>query len=345
MRTKFLSMVFMALNLASAYCEGIIQTSLVNEQEIPVEGIDIVEIFYPWEDIAVFRNSTPSLIIKEYMNRDDRDYYAKISNSGNKVLVRSGHRPLRLFNFYYARIEIYIPSSNTIDISIKTASGGIRAEDEYVCSAMTIESASGSLWINTITADRINLKTSSGGIYAEAINGNTRVKSHSGSIGLGNINGDVSIESFSGDVNCERTAGNAKVRARSGRIVVNSTEGDISVETSSGRADINMVTGNIRAKTSSGSIHCSVTEGAGNISLASSSGSVNLDLPQNYNFNFLSRTFSGNLSTPFSDRLFSPVSDRRSVQGTIGGDGSGNNPKNNVNITTNSGSITIKRTK
>jgi DUF4097 and DUF4098 domain-containing protein YvlB len=102
------------------------------------------------------------------------------------------------------------------------------------------------------------------------------------------------------------------------------------------------VNGAIDAKTASGGIRCTAAENAGDISITSSSGSVVLNLPRNFPFNFSSKTSSGSLRTPFPDRLFSPVSDRKLIQGVIDNDNTSRNQiENNINIMTGSGSIRI----
>ncbi|MDR2485842.1 MAG: DUF4097 domain-containing protein [Treponema sp.] len=294
------------LHGVSAHGEGLMEMNLVNEQKIGLEHINTIAIVYGPEEIGLFKGNTDSLLIKEYMSRDNSNYYADILHSGNELTIKRGRRPAGLFNTFHARVEVYIPISNTNNITIKTTSGSIEAVDEHIFSTINIESSSGSISVNSIAAGRVSLKASSGGIRCETIKGNTVIKTASGNINAGSINGDVS-------------AG-----------------------TSSGRMELNMIAGTITAETSSGSIHCSIAENAGDVSFTTSSGNVNLNLPGNYSFNFSSKTSSGMVSTPFSEELFSPVSDKKSVQGVIrGNSGSEKTPDNNINIKTGSGSIKV----
>jgi DUF4097 and DUF4098 domain-containing protein YvlB len=354
MKIKFF-VVAIILNGVSAYCGGLTEKDLVNKQEIGLEHIDSIEILYRWEKINLFRSNTDSLIIKEYMSRNNNNYYASITNSENKLIIRRGKRPIGfLINTFDIRVEIYIPVSNT-NMTIKTTSGRIIASDEYICAQMNLESSSGSISVNSIMAETVNLKTSSGSIRGERINGNTNIKTSSGNIVFGSITGDVFVEVSSGGVELNRISGaliakassgrirsgmvngNANIHTNSGNIVVDSIDGDISTETSSGRIELKLVNGSITAETSSGNIHCSIAENARNISLTTSSGSVNLNLPRDHTFNFSSITSSGILSTPFSEKLYSPVSDRKLAQGIVGED----NPDNDIDIKTNSGSIKV----
>jgi hypothetical protein len=311
---------------------------MVNVQEISLEHITDIEVLYRWEKIIIHQNDTDAFMIKEYMNKNNPDYYAHISNTGNKLIVGRGRRPIGIFiNTFDVRAEVFIPRSYTGTITIKTTSGGIEAIDEFTCKTINIESTSGQIKANSIAAETINVTASSGGIRCERIKGNITVKTTSGSITVGNVEGNADAEASSGRIRIEQIAGSLKASARSGSIKSEMIGGNVSAEASSGSIDMDMVNGNIMAKTTSGSIQCSAGENTEDISLVSSSGGVALNIPRNFNSNFSSKTSSGGLSTPFPEKLFSPISDRKSVQGITGGD----NPTKNISIKTNSGSIKI----
>ena len=276
-------------------------------------------------------------MIKEYMNRNNVDFYAEITNSDGKLTVKRGnHLSFRLFYILRARVEVYIPELNMKELTIKTTSGRIKADDEYICSKINMESTSGSISINAVMADRVNLETTSGSIHSDRVRGNTTAQTTSGSITLESVDGDISAKSSSGKINGGRVSGDINIYTSSGEIFFENIAGNAFTETTSGRIELGMVSGTIKAKTTSGSIHCSTAENGGNISLASTSGGVYLGIPPNNSFKFSSKSISGSLSTPFSDKLFSPVSDKKLIQGTIGGESG-----SNINIETTSGSIKI----
>jgi hypothetical protein len=300
---KLFIVVFMLLKATSVYCAGVSETP-VNVQEIDIKSIDDIMISYRSDNVALYRNDSDTLIIKEYMNKDNSDYYAKIRNQNNKLVIEAGRRPISLlFDTFIAHIEIYIPASD-INITIKTSSGNIEGNGDYTASLINLESSSGNISVNRIAAKKAGLKASSGNIRCEAINGD----------------GDI--------------------RTSSGRIVVGSVNGNISAESSSGSIEVNYANGKVNAKSSSGNIHCAAAESVGDISITSSSGGVSLNVPKTLAFSFSSRTSSGSLRTPFSDKLFSPVSDKKSVQGVVNGNTTTENLRD-INIKTTSGSIRI----
>ena len=299
MKKSILLSVCMVTIMASAYCGGAISAEPVNVQEIELENIDTILVHYNSERITLLKNNTNTITLKEYMSINNSSHYAQISNSGNELVIKAGRRPA-MRNFR-AHVEIFIPVSNK-NITIRTSSGNITGENEYTASTMNFNSSSGDISINSITANNIKFTASSGNIQ------------------------------------CNNTNGNTFIKTNSGNIIFNSVNGDVSSESSSGRIEIKQTTGSLTANTSSGNINCSITENAGDVSITTSSGSVILAIPENFAFNFLSRTSSGRLRTPFSDKLSSPLTDRDSVQGIIGENTK--EPKN-INIRTNSGSITV----
>lgn len=340
MKTNILVAFFMVLSVVSASCRGLFEMELVNTQEIGLDQVNGIEVLYRSEKVTLFKGTENMLIVKEYMNKNNSNYYAKITNAGNKLTIERGQRPFWLFYAVHARVEIYLPVSYTNALSIKTTSGKIESPDEHVCSQINIESSSGSISVNTITTETANFKNSSGGIHCENVNGNTDIHTTSGKIRVGSINGNVSVESSSGSIHGKKVNGNITISTSSGNIDFDHIAGNVSAESSSGSIKLNLVNGGVNAKNSSGGIRCAVNEKVGNISLVTTSGSVSLNLPENLNFSFSSRTSSGSLSTPFSDKLFSPITDKKLIEGVVGGDiVPENSPQ--INIKTSSGSINV----
>jgi len=297
---KFLVFSFLVLGTVSAYCGGTSQLKLVNEQEMVVDNAHSIEILYQSQQVTLLKSNSNSLILKEYMNEDYDEYYADVIKNGNKLIIKGNHPVLGLGTFR-ARAEVYIPAHYTKDITITTISGRIVLPDEYTFSEIVLRSTSGSVSVNSLTVETANITTTSGRISLSELTGALITKSTSGAISGERINGNIS-------------AGNT-----------------------SGRIEFDTIIGSIEAGTISGRITCSFNEITGDIKLSSTSGRVELVIPQNSIFSFSARKTSGRLSTPFSDKLSIPVSDRGLTQGIIG-DGT---PKNNIDIRTTSGAIDI----
>jgi hypothetical protein len=152
--------------------------NMVNEQRIAAEQINRIEILYRSENMTIFSSHTEALVIKEYMTEDKSEYYAVISKTGNAVRVEGGERPIGgnagfLSPAFNARVEVYIPDGK--DVNIQTTSGSIEAEDQCVCSKINLESSSGGIVVNSITADMVSIKATSGGVRSERIRGNAAI--------------------------------------------------------------------------------------------------------------------------------------------------------------------------
>jgi len=317
---KFLVFALAVLIPATAYCGGRSSMKLVNEKEIGVDNAQSIEVLYQFQEVTLLKSPSNSLILKEYMSEDISDYYADVTNAGNKLTIKGNHPVLGLGTFR-ARVEVYVPAHFTQDISITTSSGRIALSDDYTFSRIVLKSSSGSISVNTLKAEAADISTSSGRISVDTLTAEA-----------------ADISTSSGRISLDRITGALTAKSSSGRISGETVNGNVSAENTSGGISFDMVAGSIEAKTSSGKIDCSVNEITGDIMLSSTSGRVELTIPRNANFNFSARRTSGGLSTPFSDRLFSPVSDKRLVQGIIG-DGT---PKNSIDIRTTSGSINVK---
>ncbi|MCL2243568.1 MAG: DUF4097 domain-containing protein [Treponema sp.] len=320
MKRSVLISLFILAVIVSASCGGSIAGEPVNVQEIRLENIDSILIRYNSERITLLNNDSNSIIIKEYMNINKKDYYAKIANSGKDLVIEAGQRPIGINNFK-AHIEVYIPVSNK-NFTIRSSSGDITGEKEYTAASMNFGSSSGDISINSVTANTINFTASSGVIKCERANGNTSIETSSGNIIVGAVTGNVNASSSSGRIEIKQISGELTANTASGSIRCENIEKNASVESNSGNVFLGVLNGNVTVKTSS--------------------GSVVLAVPANLSFNFLSKTSSGRLRTPFSDKLSSPFTDRDSFQGVINEDrGIPASNLKNVNIRTSSGSITV----
>ena len=304
MKNCFFTIILTISSLTFVYGGANSDLALVNSQEYKQDQIHSIKVKYNSGRVNIFRSDDDSIIVREYMNHNDSDFFAQISNVNGNLTIEEGNRPLKAVINLRRRIEIFIPIVE--NLSVTTSSGSIAANDKITASYVNLESSSGSITINKIEANRVTLKTASGSIRGDEITGDAAIVSSSGSIAFGAINGNTQANS------------------------------------SSGSMDLGLVSGDIKAKTFSGSFRSAVTENAGDIAISSSSGSVTLKIPKGLNFDYSSRSSSGRLSTPFSDRLFSPISDKNLVQGVIGdGEIPLDQKHRNVNITTSSGSINI----
>jgi lia operon protein LiaG len=141
-------------------------------------------------------------------------------------------------------------------------------------------------------------------------------------IGSGNVNIDhLEVNEFTHD----GSSGNVKIDT----LKTKSSTFDLS----SGNLEVNHFTGALKADLSSGRFSMQMDKLNDSIEIDLSSGNVNLDLPDNADFNLDGEVSSGNISNDFP--LTTNESDKKSLKGTHG------TGKNQINVSVSSGNIHI----
>ena len=194
----------------SGYCSGGWKNSLVNKQSIDLKNITTINVSYCVEEITLVRSNTNSLVIREFMSRDNSLYFAKITQSEDNLSIERGDRPSGLFNTFRARVEIQIPVSLSQKIIIQTTSGKIIVSDNIICSHLILRTSNGNISINRLTADTVNIISTGGNVSINALTidfGNIRTTN--GRIHLNNINiaGLFTINSTSGKIHLSNLKG------------------------------------------------------------------------------------------------------------------------------------------
>ena len=80
----------------------------VNEMDFSLRGIKDLEISYDEENIRFFKSEGRNLIVKEYMSKDKKRYYAKVSQNEKGIHISEGGKPL-LGGGFSRRVEVYLP--------------------------------------------------------------------------------------------------------------------------------------------------------------------------------------------------------------------------------------------
>jgi len=318
MKMTMLALFFFGLSLGLVHARGIPEISLVNTQEIPLDQISAISIQYRSETISLLTHDSETLIIREYMSRNNSNFFADIRSSEGELVVRAGDRPQR--RSARAHIEISIPASDR-SISVRNTSGRVELLGEHAASSFEFQNTSGGISIESARADRVRIVGTSGGISLGSV-----------------IADEIDIESSSGGIIIGTVYAAVSARTSSGGIELGTVNGPVNARSSSGGIEMGAVNGAITAQSSSGTIQFAVTEYTGDISVTTSSGAVTFAVPRNRAFNVFVRTSSGRVNTPFNDALSRPLDDRNLIRGIIGSVPH-EQIHRNININTSSGSI------
>lgn len=336
------------------------KAKLVNTQSAVMDGIDDVKVEFYSDDVVFYKSKTNELVVKEYKTyTPEKDEMAEVIAKGDQLLIRGedNHINFSIFSHinHYSRIEIYLPENYSGALSASTTSGDISSDLVLQLSKFDTSSNSGDVELNEITADEINLSSSSGEISIRKAEGKRKISTTSGDVYVYNGNGDTEISTSSGEIAVEKSSGKLQADTNSGDINIQDSNGDKNLESTSGEIYVENSTGLIEAKSSSGDINVNHSRGAGNISTTSgeislelmevtdnirlnaSSGGIELTIPEATAFQFTADTSSGDIGTYFDDKL-SFDNNRKHASGTIG-----ENPQLEIELSTTSGEIGVGR--
>ncbi len=167
-------------------------------------------------------------------------------------------------------------------VNVKNSSGSVAVEG-IEADELNLEVSSGSLQIDNCSAS-LNATSSSGKIRIETCTGDKTLTVSSGSITVLDSNGDIEAESSSGKHRYEKIEGSIAARSSSGGITIRDTAGWLELKSSSGRLSGTEVTitGASSFTTTSGSIDFDFTNSESDFTfeLRSSSGTISVGRTQ-----------------------------------------------------------------
>jgi len=193
------------------------------------------------------------------------------------------------------------------------------------------------LWIPEKAGLKVN--NISGDIDVEGTGGVLDVSAISGDVSLRKASGRAEGSTISGDLEISGIAGDVFLKSVSGDITADRVKGSIEAETVSGDVELTEVSeaATVRVKVLSGEIvYRGNINPAGNYSLKSHSGNVELDLPANSAFDFEAETFSGSITTDFEIKVTGKISPKE-MSGVVNGGGA------TVKLSSFSGDIKLKK--
>lgn len=196
---------------------------LVNTQAIDIEKAQRISISYIAESITILETDGDKLILKEYFNDDDPEFFAQINTEGDGINIRNGYRPIML-NFLRGYVEVYLPKGFFGVLNIKTVSGKLQAPGRLVVSELSMSNTSGRISLDNVTA------------------GMAVISSVSGSIDIGKLQAIANIHSTSGSVRIAEAAGDGEYKSVSGALDIRyqAVTGDISASSTSGRVRLSL---------------------------------------------------------------------------------------------------------
>ncbi|MBQ7841661.1 MAG: DUF4097 family beta strand repeat protein [Lachnospiraceae bacterium] len=274
------------------------RSRVVDCTSIPSDVIHAIEINLTNGDVELNCSSDPNAPVEVMGDTDEIE--TAITEDGT-LIIRQGNTASATFFFKrgmrYSDIEVTLPQRLWDSISVKTTNGDIHADDPIASREFHATATSGDLYVSNVNSERMNLRSISGDIRADRLNGNLHAETKSGDVDvegtfgiceLISISGDVSFlgesqelsgSSTSGDVNLEPAVLPVKLRASSVsgdcRVRIPANTGfKLSYRTSCGEFETNIAfTGILREKRGDvvyqdgGSSEIELSSGSGDLSL------------------------------------------------------------------------------
>ena len=192
---------------------------LVNQISLPLKEIEKVKISYLAESITLKQSLDGGLLVKEYMNRDEPEFYADVVQGNEQIHIRHGRRKGITLR---SRVEVFIPEDWHGDLTVSNISCDIMSQCDWTLATFNAKSVSGSIDLKTITADKINLFSSLG------------------TLGLKQCTGEVDLNTSNGNIYVKEVIGGGNFSSLSGRIKVYFKELNSAVRISSETGDVQL---------------------------------------------------------------------------------------------------------
>ena len=151
-----------------------------NILSLDVSSVKTLQIGYQAETLFLHKATDDTLTIKEYINGlTGSEYYAKVTANRFKTTIRYGRR--EAVNPATC-IEIFLPDSYNGELLLSSQYGNIMTDADWKVERFAAETTEGSISLNTITAPRIRLVSSTSLIHITKAEGFTDIHSVSGTI-------------------------------------------------------------------------------------------------------------------------------------------------------------------
>lgn len=225
------------LSLVGLTSPALARVELVNTQHFNLTNITSVTVSYVSESVQIIPGMGPNLILREYLSRDRRSYFAKIEQNGSELSIACGNRPW--FRSLSGKIVLEIPVSYLGALEVGSISGNIDLQSGLNLNQLLVRTTSGTISLDSLIAADLQVTSVSGKIELRNIFAQMTLSSVSGEIEIAACRGPVAAASTSGklSLHLDELLGDLDLRSVSGKIELHLPESSIyqlKAETTSG---------------------------------------------------------------------------------------------------------------
>ena len=260
------------------------ELKLVHEQTVDAAAIQTINLDFGSADVEVYASEQGIVRVQQFSDTglDEEEFFQMSSANGTISVVEGVPRTfLGLFRIHpYQMIKLYVPKAYAGNLGVKTSSGNVTFENEMNLQNVDLRLTSGDLRDEyAINASQLSLVVTSGNIDMVSITcQNYQVKSTSG---------DMRIDALEGSGAVNVTSGNIRISSIKGAShYIQATSGTINIGNFSGAGSIH---------TSSGTITAGIVKLDGNLTVSATSGDIRLLAGPEASFNLLASCVSGSV--------------------------------------------------
>ncbi|MFT3983801.1 MAG: DUF4097 family beta strand repeat-containing protein [Lachnospiraceae bacterium] len=279
-------------NKVSSACAGIMLMGILSgckEQKavIPVNTLtfdtrafESLRLDYDADDIYVLESENDKIIVREYMNKDKKSYYARCTVQNGELLITEGDRP-RFFDFK-SYIEVYLPQNYDRSLSLHSTSGTINSEIPlHLSEDFIVDTTSGTVRLSNTKALKIKASCTNGSLSFENIEADEiMIRTTNSATMMNQINGVISYQSKGGELTASGLCGSGSFQV-----------------------------------SGEGTVDLSYDDVSGDLYAYSKNGAIAIAIPNELAFKFSAVTREGTIETSFADLL--AVTDDTAA-GTVG---------------------------
>jgi DUF4097 and DUF4098 domain-containing protein YvlB len=221
------------------------------------------------------------------------------------------------------------------DLTAETANASVVAED--VQGAVVLENRNASLRAARIGGDleirggntevavedakaSVTIQTTGEPVFVRSVAGDLNINSRGAVIQAREIGGDVDIASEHEPVTIARVAGSVKVRSRPSEVTADDVQGPIEIDGPEDRVRISNFGGSLSVQSSHAELRAGTERLSGAVTLETTYGDIELDLPSDASARILARTRDGEMRSEVSglDLEEAPDGSGRRWEGSLG---------------------------
>lgn len=190
-----------------------------------IESINKITVNSKITDVNILKSDTSELKAEfkgKYSSNDSNSIKLNITADNGELIIETQNATNNVYSSDLT-LNLYIPESYKGDISISSVSGDIKSERVLELNSLRIETVSGDVKFNSISASTLTANLTSGDIEFNKLNTNTA--------SLKTISGDIKVESYVVALTVDSSSGSIDMNLTEikGASTINSVSGDVEI--------------------------------------------------------------------------------------------------------------------